>query len=114
MPTAVRDAHRRSSFRGRSTQSAASLTAAGAAELTPAARAARIAPELTPAEKAAALSKLGAPAPAGAPLDASRLDAARARLRAAVTPPELPATPVAVPPGAFDAAQARLRARRKR
>ncbi len=72
-----------------------------------------LAPELTPAERAAALSKLGAPAPSGAPLDASRLDAARDRLRAAAAPADAPAaTPVAVDPGRFDAAQARLRASR--
>jgi hypothetical protein len=71
-----------------------------------------VAPELTPAERAAALSRLGTPAPAGAPLDASRLDAARARLRAAAAPADVTATPTAVDPGRFDAAQARLRAAR--
>jgi len=69
-----------------------------------------IAPELTPAERAAALSALGDAAPAGAPLDAERLDAARSRLRAAVVPPEVPVTVAAVDPGRFDEAQARLRA----
>ncbi len=71
---------------------------------------AEIAPDLTAAERAAALSGLGGAAPAGAPLDAGRLDAARARLRAAATPPDAPA--LDADPGRFDAAQARLRAAR--
>ena len=71
-----------------------------------------IAPELTPAERAAALSRLGDVAPAGEPLGPERLDAARARLRAAVAAPDLPASPVEVEPARLDAAQSRLRAAR--